>query len=42
MIEWMDNKLKEVSKMLTNNHQGLYRQLIAYKSHTNQKIKEIE
>ena len=42
MIEWMDEKLKEVSKMLTRNHTGLVRQLIAFKSRTNKRVKDIE
>ena len=42
MIEWMDEKLKDISKMLTRNHTGLVRQLIAFKSRTSKRVKEIE
>ena len=42
MIEWMDNKLKGISRMLTRNHQSLYRQQIAFKSRTSKKVKEID
>ena len=42
MIEWLDGKLKDISRMLTKNHQTLVRQLLGYKSRTNQKLKEYE
>ena len=42
MIEWLDDKLKEISKMLTRNHQGLVRQLMAYKSKTDQKLRDLK
>ena len=42
MVEWMEEKLKDVSKMLTRNHTGLVRQLIAFKTRTGKRVKEIE
>ena len=42
MIEWLQDKMKPVTEMLTRSHHKVVRQFMAYKARTEESVRKLE